>query len=108
MCSEGVKSKLSSAWAPPSQESSHVGNGGVGAVSLKGAPLTLPTVATAQFARFFDQGFGSMFIAAWCGVEVHAFGGGKLGCRVLIVMLCTLEQLALTEQLGELAVVARG
>ena len=54
------------------------------------------------------RGFGSMFIAAWCGEEVHAFGGGRLGCRGLIVMLCTLEQLALTEQLGELAVVARG
>ena len=31
---------LSSIWAPASQDSSHVGNAGVGVVSLKGAPLS--------------------------------------------------------------------
>ena len=46
----------SSVWSPASQESSHVGHGGVGVVSLKGAPLSLPTSATAQFRRFFDCG----------------------------------------------------
>ena len=40
---------LSSIWAPASQDSSHVGNAGVGVVSLRGAPLALPTFATAQF-----------------------------------------------------------
>ena len=44
---------LSSNWAPASQDSSHVGNAGVGVVSLRGAPLALPTFATAQFKRFF-------------------------------------------------------
>ena len=47
---------LSSVWAPASQDSSHVGNAGVGVVSLRGAPLSLPTFATAQFKRFFDCG----------------------------------------------------
>ena len=43
----------SSVWSPASQESSHVGHGGVGVISLRGAPLSLPTSATAQFRRFF-------------------------------------------------------
>ena len=43
----------SSIWSPASQESSHVGHGGVGVVSLRGAPLSLPTSATVQFRRFF-------------------------------------------------------
>ena len=42
----------SSVWSPASQESSHVGHGGVGVVSLRGAPLSLPTSATTQFRRF--------------------------------------------------------
>ena len=41
---------------PASQESSHVGHGGVGVISLKGAPLSLPASVTAQFRRFFDCG----------------------------------------------------
>ena len=40
---------LSFVWAPASQDSSHVGNAGVGVVSLRGLPLTLPTFATTQF-----------------------------------------------------------
>ena len=47
---------LSSIWAPASQDSSHVGNAGVGVVSLRGAPLALPTFAAAQFQSFFDCG----------------------------------------------------
>ena len=47
---------LSSIWAPASQDSSHVGNAGVGVVSPWGAPFALPTFATAQFKRFFDCG----------------------------------------------------
>ena len=42
--------------APARQDSSHVGNAGVGVVSLKGASLSLSTFATAQFQRFFDSG----------------------------------------------------
>ena len=37
---------LASIWAPASQNSSHVGNAGVGVVSLRGAPVALPTFAT--------------------------------------------------------------
>ena len=40
---------LASKWSPASQDSSHVGNAGVGVVSLRGAPLSLPTFAAAQF-----------------------------------------------------------
>ena len=53
----GLKSKgLSSIWAPASQDSSHVGNAGVGVISMRGAPVALPTFATALFKRFFDCG----------------------------------------------------
>ena len=47
------RSGISSIWAFACQDSSHVGNSGVGVVSLKGASLSLPTFATAQFQRFF-------------------------------------------------------
>ena len=46
----------SSVWSPAYQESSHVGHGGVGVISLRVAPLSLPAFATAQFKRFFDCG----------------------------------------------------
>ena len=103
------KKGLASIWAPASQDSSHVGNAGVGVVSLRGAPLSLPTFAAAQFRRFFDCGravrclvpLGSrrfmhlVVLYGYQGVDVDA------------------EQFALTEQLsdaawGELSVVARG
>ena len=45
-----------SVWAPASQESSHVGQAGVGVVCMRDAPLSLPTSATAQCKRFFDCG----------------------------------------------------
>ena len=38
------------------QDSSHVGNAGVGVISTRGASVSLPTFATAQFKRFFDYG----------------------------------------------------
>ena len=100
---------LSSIWAPASQDSSHVGNAGVGVVSLRGALLALPTFATAQFKRFFD-----------CGRVVRCMLPLGLGRFMHLVVLCGFqgadtdaEQLALTEQLfdaalGELSVVARG
>ena len=44
---------LASTWAPASQDASHVGHAGVGVVSLCGAPLSLPSIATVQFERFF-------------------------------------------------------
>ena len=43
---------MASLWAPASQDSSHVGNAGVGVVSMRGTPVALPSFATAQFKRF--------------------------------------------------------
>ena len=101
--------RIPSIWSPASQESSVVGNAGVGVLSLKGAPLALPTFATPGFQRFFGLGR-----AVRCLVPV--------GCRRfmhLVVLYgyfgadsCA-EKLQLTNQLfeaalGELAVVARG
>ena len=40
----------------------HVGNAGVGVVRLRGAPLALPTFATAQFKSFFDCGRAIMVL----------------------------------------------
>ena len=40
------KKGLASVWAPANQDSSRVGNAGVGVVSMKGASLSLPTFAT--------------------------------------------------------------
>ena len=90
---------LSSIWAPASQECSHVGNAGVGVVSLRGAPLALPTFLTAQFKSFFD-----------CGRAVRCLlplASGRF------LHLCVLygyqgadtdsEQLALTDQLFDAA-----
>ena len=40
---------LASVWAPACQDSSHVGNAGFGVVSMKGAPVALPSFDAAQF-----------------------------------------------------------
>ena len=100
---------LSSVWAPASQDSSHVSNAGVGVVSMRCAPLALPTFATAQFKRFFD-----------CRRAVGCMLPLGLGRFMHLVVLygyqgadVDAEQLALTEQLsdapfGELSVVAMG
>ena len=50
------RKSVASVWAPASQESSHVGNAGVGVISMRGAPVASPTFATAQVKRFFDYG----------------------------------------------------
>ena len=93
----GLKSKgLASVWAPASQDSFHVGSAGVGVVSMRGAPLALPTCATAQLKRFFDCGR-----AVWCMqqppgagrfmhlVVLYGYQGADTGA----------EQLALIDQL---------
>ena len=99
---------LASIWDRASQDSSHVGNAGVGVVSMKGAPLALPSFATAQFKRFFD--FGR---AVRCMLPL---GSGRFVHSVVLYgeqgADSDPEQLALTEQLfdaasGELSVVAR-
>ena len=103
------KKDLSSIWAPASQVSSHVGNAGVGVISLRSASLSLPTFATAQFKGFFD-----------CGRVVGCMVPLGFGRFMHLVVLygfqgadSDAEQLSLTEQLfdaalGELSVVARG
>ena len=47
---------VASIWAPASQDSSYVGNAGVGVISLRGAHVSLPTFATAQSQRCFNCG----------------------------------------------------
>ena len=86
-----------------------MGQAGVGVVSLRGAPLALPSFATVQFRRFFE-----------CGRAVRCLlpiGGGRFMHLVVLYGFQSAdrdaEQLALTEQLfdaalGELGVVARG
>ena len=88
---------------------SHVGNAGVGVVIVRGARLAHPTFATAQFKRFFD-----------CGRAVRCMLPLGLGRFMHLFVLygfqgadTDAEQLALTEQLFdaalvELSVVARG
>ena len=103
------KKGLASIWAPVCQDSFHFYDAGVGVVSLRGAPLALPTFATAHFKRFFD-----------CGRAVRcliSLGSGRFMHLVVLYGYqgadVDAEQLALTEQLfdaafGELSVVARG
>ena len=106
----GLRGKgLSSIWAPASQDSSHVGNAGVGVVSMRGAPLALSTFAAAQFRRFFDCGRAvRCLVPLGFGRFMHLFVlYGFQGADT------DAEQLALTEQLldatlGELSVVSRG
>ena len=97
----------SSVWSPASQESSHVGHGGVGVVSLKGAPLSLPASATAQFRRFFDCGRALRCVLPIASgrflhlVVLYGYHGADRDA----------EQLSLTDQLfdaalGEVGVVA--
>ena len=86
-------------WAPASQDSSHVGNAGVGVVSLRRAPISLPTSATAHCRRFFD-----------CGRAVRCLLPLGVGRFTHLVVLygyqgadSDAEQLALTEQLFDAA-----
>ena len=100
--------RLASIWAPASQDASHVGHAGVGVISLRGAPLSLPSIASVQFQRFFD-----------CGRTVRCvlpLGAGRVMHLVVLygyqVADRDSERLALTDQLldaalGELGVVAR-
>ena len=103
------KKGLASIWAPANQDSSHVGNAGVGGISMKGAPHALPSFATAQFRSFFDSGR-----AVWCMLPL---GSGRFMHLVVLYGYQGTdhdpEQLALTEQLfdaalSELSIVARG
>ena len=106
--SAGLRRKgLASVWAPACQDSSHVGNAGVGVISMRGAPVALPSFAT-EVKWFFNCGR-----AVRCMLPV---GSGRF--MYLFVLYGKqgadndAEQLALTEQLfdaalSELSVVAR-
>ena len=100
---------ISSVWSPASQEFSHVGNAGVGVISLRGAPLALPTFATSGFGKFFGLGR-----AVRCMLPL---GSGRFMHLVVLYGYhgadSNAECLQLTDQLfdaalSELAVVARG
>ena len=90
------------------QDSSHVGNAGVGVLSMRDAPVALPSFATAQLKWFFD-----------CRRAVRCMlplGAGRFMHLVVLYGYqgadTDAEQLASTEQLfdaafGELSVVGR-
>ena len=99
-----------SVWAPASLEGGHVGHAGVGVVSLRGAPISMPTIATVVFFSDFFQ-LGRVLrchLPVACGrvvhlVVVYGFQGASTDP----------EKLRLTEKLldavlCELAVVASG
>ena len=63
---------LATLWAPASQDSPHVGDAGVGVISMRGAPVALPTFATDQFEWFFDCGRGGLILwHLWIGRAQH-------------------------------------
>ena len=92
---------LSSIWAPASQESSHVGNAGVGVVSLRGAPLCLCQLLLLLRFR------GSLICGA--GSAVFASLLPLVGLCIFVVLYgyqgvdTDPEQLALTDQLFDAA-----
>ena len=81
--------RLASIWAPASQEASHVGHAGVGVVSLRGAPLSLPSFATAHFQRFLTVVglFGVFFPWVVVGLCIWLF---FMAIRGLIEILSSL------------------
>ena len=98
-----------SVWAPASQEGSHVGHAGDVVVSLKSAPLALPSFAAAIFRGFFE--FGRLVRC------VSPIGQGNVMHLVAVYGFQgaddDAEMLGLTDQLFEavlceLAVVSRG
>ena len=108
-CNRLRRKGLASIWAPACQDSSHVGNAGVGVVSLRGAPVALPSFATSQFKVFFDFGRAvRCLLPLGAGRFMHLFVlYGYQGADT------DAEQLALTDQLfdaalGVVSVVARG
>ena len=100
---------MASVWALACQDSSHVGNAGVGVICMTGALVVLPSFATFQVKMFFD-----------CGRAVRCLlplGAGRF-MHLFVLYGCQradsdAEQLALTDQLfdaalSELSVVLLG
>ena len=90
---------LASVWAPACQECSHVGNAGVGVISMRGAPIAFLPLPLPSLRCFFD-----------CGRAVRCMlplGGGRF-MHLVVLYGCQgadtdAEQLALTEQLFDAA-----
>ena len=88
------KGGVETVWNLPSQKSAHVRHAGVGVISLRGVPLSLPTFATEGFRRFVNVArvvrcllpLGGRFMHL---VVVYGFQGATKRA----------EQLQLTEQL---------
>ena len=80
--------RMASICAPACQESSHVGNAGVGVISLKCALLALLSFATAQFKikRFFDYGRAiRCLLPTGYGRFMHFFSSSVINRRILIL-----------------------
>ena len=94
---------------PASQEFSPVGNAGVGVVSLRGAPLALPTFATSGFEKFYSLGRAlRCVLPLGLGRFMHLVVlYGYHGADSVAEFLKLIDQL-FEAALGELAVVARG
>ena len=69
------RKELATVRAPASQDTAHVGHAWVGVVSLRSAPLSLPTCATAQFKRFFVCGRAVRCMLPLGVWSVFALGG---------------------------------
>ena len=100
---------IGSVWASASQDSSHVGYAGVGVVSLKGAPPSLPTIATAGFRTYFALGRAiRCLLPLGSGRFMHLVVlSGYQGSDTSIGQLQLSDQL-IDAALSELAVVAGG
>ena len=100
-----LKSKgVTSIWALASRDSSHVGNAGVGVVSLRGAPVSLHTLATAldcgrAVRCMLPLGAGSFMHL----VVLYGYQGADVDPKQLV-----LPDHLFGAALGELSVVARG
>ena len=74
-----VVSGMVSVWAPACQDSIPGGHAGVGVVSMKGAPITLPTFSTPEFSEFFRMGRAIRVILPLTnGIIAHLFCGLRL------------------------------
>ena len=76
-------------WALACQDSFHVGNGGVGVVSMRGAPVALPSFATSQFKVLLIV--VGRFVACYLLVLVGSCTW--LSCTVITVRILMLSSL---------------
>ena len=55
-CAELRKNNLTSVWSPAFQDTSHVGAAGIGLVSMKGAPVNMPSIPTPESRHCWHMG----------------------------------------------------